>query len=281
MRRLALTLSILTALVASSNPAPAKEDAEAIVLEAFEAAKGHGRAARDYVFHERIEDRRFNRKGEEKKRSSKTWDVTLFEHSQYRELIAKNDRPLSASEAARERRRFDKHIRKTQTETARQREKRLAQIEKERREDEEFLEEITRAFDFRLVGEETLDGVACHVVVAEPRTGYVPRNRDARVLTKLRAKLWIARDDYGWARAEIETLGNFTWAAIFKLREGARVRIEQFRNADGVWLGESWHMRLRAKVAQVLRYDVELIGTYDNYRKFTTDTTETGWSLEP
>ena len=108
-------------------------------------------------------------------------------------------------EAAKEQRKLEKELHKTQRETARQRKKRLARVDKERQEGEDLLREITRAFDWQLVGEEVVDSSATHVISAEPKQGYVPASREARVLTKLRATLWVAQDDYGWVKADIET----------------------------------------------------------------------------
>lgn len=264
--------------LALAVPAWSEEDARLIVQKAFEAAKANEVEVRDYVFHERVEERRFNRKGEEKKRQSSTWDVTLYETGDYRRLIARNDEPLDRAAEQKEQRRLDRHLRQLQNETPRERARRVAKVEKERRESEEFLEEITEAFDFRLIGREEVGGVESFVISAEPRDGYEPPNRQARVLTKVRATMWVSREDYGWVQADIETLDNISWMAIFRLNEGAQIRFEQRRVDDEVWIIERWHVRLRARIALVYRLDAEWIGTYSNFRRFVTDTTETGWT---
>ncbi len=261
------------------GPASAAEDAQAIIERAFEAAKTNEALARGYVFHERVEELRFDRKGAEKKRQSKTWDVTLFEGSGYWRLIARNDEPLDPEAAAKEQRKLDRHITKLQNETPRQRAQRLAKVEKELREGEEFLEEITQAFDFRLIGEEEIDGIATWAISAEPKPGYEPPNRLARVLPEVRATLWVAQESYGWVQADIETLGDITWAAVFKLRSGTQIRFKQRLLDEKVWITESWSVRYKARIAFLYRMDAELIGTYSNFRRFATDTTVTGWSV--
>lgn len=273
-----IAVAVLGLFLTLLAPARARDDALPIIEKAFEAARTNEALARQYVFHERIEERRFSRKGEEKKRQSQTHDVTQFEGSDYRRLIARNDRPLDARAAAREQRKLDRHLRKLQRETPRQRQQRLARVERERREGEEFLEEITRAFDFRLIREEVVDGLATWVISAEPKPGYRPTSRMARVLPKVRATLWVAREGHAWVQAEIETTGDVTWAAVFRLREGAQIRFKQRRLDDGVWVTDRWNVRLRANIALVYRLHAELTGTYDNFRRFTTDTTVTGWS---
>ena len=260
------------------GPLRAQEDALPIVEKAFEAARANEALAEQYVYHERVEERRFDRRGGEKKRQSHTWDVTLFEGGDYRRLIARNGRPLAAPAEAKEQRKFDKYVRKLQRETPAQRARRRARIEKERREGEKFLEEITRAFDFRLLREEEVDGTATWVISAEPRPGYRPTGRMARVLPKVRATLWVAQADHAWVQADIETLGDITWAAIFRLRQGAQIHFRQRQLDDGPWVTERWNVRLRAQIALVHRLNAEMTGTYSNFRRFTTDTTVTGWS---
>ena len=173
----------------------------------------------------------------------------------------------------KEQARLEKQIEKMQNEKPKQREKRLAKIEKEREESEQFLQEITRAFEFRLIGEEEIDGVATHVISAEPREGYEPSSPETKVLPKVRGTLWIAREDNAWVKADMETIGNITWSVIFKLHEGARVRFTQRRINDEVWLPDSWHVSMKAKAALVFKFNGEVTGTYSDYRKFTTDST--------
>jgi hypothetical protein len=252
-------------------PVRANDDALPIIERAFEAARANEVIARRYVFHERIEERRLNKKGEEKKRESHTYDVTLLDTSEYRRLIAINDRPLYKETASKEQRKLDKQIKKMQNETPKQRAKRLAKVEKGRAEGEEFLEEITKAFDFRLTGEEEIDGVATYVISAEPKEGYKPSSREGKVLTRLHGTLWISRDDHAWVRADLETTANIRWAVIFKLRKGAKIQFTQRRLNDEVWVPDSWYVRLRAVVALVFKFNGEVIGSYSNYRRFTTD----------
>jgi len=220
-------------------PARAAADALPIIEKAFEAAQANEAIVRSYVFHERIEERRLNKKGEQKRLESTTHDVTLLDGSEYRRLIAKDDEPLDEKAAAKEQRKLEKKIEKMRNETPKQREKRLAKIEKERDEEDEFLEEITRAFDFRLAGEEEIDGLVAHVISAEPKPGYEPSSREAKVLTQLRATLWISKDDHGWVKAEMETLGDTKWGIMLKLHEGAQIRLKQRRLNDEVWLPDN------------------------------------------
>jgi len=262
-------------------PVSADGDALPIVKKAFDAARANEAIARNYVFHERILDRHLNKKGQEKSRESMTYDVTLLDSSEYRRLIAINDKPLLPKAAAKEQRKIEKWIDKMRNETPRQRKKRLAKVEKGREEAEAFLEEITRAFEFRLIGEEDVSGVATHVISAEPRAGYKPTSREAKVLAKVHGTLWISRDEHAWVKADLETTGNITYLIVFKLRKGARIQFTQRKINDEVWMGESYSVNFRAKLALVVRANHEIIGSYSNFRKFTTDSTDIHGSVDP
>ncbi len=267
------TAAVALACLLLLSPAFADDDALPIVEKAFLAAKDNQVVARSYVFRERVEERRFTKKGAEKKLESRTYDVTLLDSSEYRRLVAIDDEPLNEKAAAREQRNLEKQIERMRNESPKQREKRLNKVEQERQESDEFLEEITRGFDFRLRGEESLDGVATYVISAEPKAGYAPSSREAKMLTKLRGTLWISKADHAWVKADLEVFDDITWGILFKLREGATIRFTQRRLNDEVWLPDRWHVRATARAALVFKFNGEFSGSYSDYKRFTTDST--------
>lgn len=246
-----------------------------IIQRALEAARANEVLARQYVFHERVEEIRFDKEGREKDRRSRTWDVSRFSDGELRRLIARDGQPLTAREAAKEQRKIDRHIEKVRKETPRQRARRLAKLEKQREEALEFFEELTRAFDFRTLREETVNGVPTYVIAADPKKGYRPTSRRTKALTKVRATLWVARDDYGWVQAEIETLEDINWL-LLKLGGGSKVTLRQRKIDDEVWMTDQWQVRFNARIALVRRIRAELNGSYSNFRRFTTETEITG-----
>jgi hypothetical protein len=254
-------------------PVRAGDDALPIIKKAFESARANEAIARSYVFRERVEECRFNKKGEVKKRGSTTYDVTLLDSSEYRRLIAIDDKPLFPKTAAKEERKLEKQIERMRNETPKHRRARLAKVEKGREEGERFLEEITRAFDFRLIGEEEIAGVATYVISADPKAGYEPLSRETKVLPKVRGTLWVSKEDHAWVKADMETLANIRWAVVFKLSRGAKIRFEQRKINDEVWLTDNWYVRLRAKAALVFKFNGELTGRYSDYQRFETDST--------
>jgi hypothetical protein len=249
----------------------ADDDAFEIIQKAFEAADANRELAELYVFRERIESRLLTKKGNVKKQESKTWDVTLLDGSVYRRLVAIDDEPLSEKKDTKEQRKLEKQVEKLRKESPAQREKRLAKVEEERQEGAEFLEEITRAFDFTLAGEERVAGVDTWVIDAEPRPGYEPSSKQSRVLGKVRCRFWIAQDDYGWVKADIDTFEPFSWSVI-KIKPGAKISFTQQRVNDEVWLMDTWEVAARARAVLVIGFNGEFAGSYSDFRKFTTST---------
>ncbi len=249
-----------------------KPQAVDIIRKAFEADQENAEIARNYTFHERIENRFFGKKGKLLDANSKTWDITLLDGSEYRRLILKNDKPLSEKQEAKEQRKLEKSIQKMRAETAKQRRKRRAKLQKEREHERRFRQEITRAFHFKLVAEETVGGVETYVISFHPAAGYQPAFHKAGVLKKVRGKLWIAKKDYAWVKADIKTIDGFRWGLfLVKIYKGARIQFSQQRINDEVWLLKDWKVRLKGRAALVAKFNGEFTGTYSHFRRFSTD----------
>lgn len=270
--RNAFILSCCLLLCTSPHSPAADLSAREIVERATEAGDQNDRIARNYTFHERREERTYRGNGELSSSKSETWDVTLLEGSEYRRLIARNDQPLSPKQQASEQKKLEKSIEKMRRETESERAKRLRKIEAEREDEQRLREEVSRCFEFRLAGEEEIGGVASYVVDAEPGPDCKPTLRQAKVLPKVRGRLWIAKRDFGWVKAEVETIDriSFGWF-LFRLDKGSRMEFSQRFVNNEVWLVDNWGVRFRARLGLVKGYNAEVLGTYSNFRKFSAD----------
>jgi len=277
VRKYSLTLPsrFFVAVLALALPAAAAEppeDPRAIIQRAFELDERNQETARDYTFHERVEERSFGGQDALKSSKSKTFDVTLLDGSAYRRLIARNDQPLSAKDEKKEQRKLDKSIEKLRDESEKQRAKRLREEEKERKERREFASEIAGAFVFRIVAEESVKGADCWVIEGTPRAAYEPKSRRTKFLKKLRGKVWIAKADYGWVKADIETIDgvSFGWF-LLRLKKGARMRFEQSRVNDEVWMLDTFRLRFQAKLGLLKGFNREIVSQWTEFRKFQTE----------
>jgi hypothetical protein len=56
---------------------------------------------------------------------------------------------------------------------------------------------VPKAFDFQVVGEETVNARPAYVLQATPRLGYQAEGRYGKMFSKIEGKLWIDKQDRG------------------------------------------------------------------------------------
>ena len=259
-------------LLAASLWAQDAPDLETILERSFEADVRNEELARDYTYTERVEERKLDGKGAVKGVEAKTFDVTFVYGEEYERLIERDDEPLSAKEAAKEQAKLDKAVEKRAGESDKEREKRLEKARKEEEEVRKMRAEVIRAFDFTLEGEEERDGVKCWRIRAEPKPGYEPEFKRAKFLTKMRGRFWIAQDDYGWVRAEAETIEPAAFGLfLLKLKEGAQMKFEQRKVNGEVWMMDTFELKFDAKIGLLkgLRREIEI--AWGDFRKFEVE----------
>jgi hypothetical protein len=60
------------------------------------------------------------------------------------------------------------------------------------------LEQLTKAFDFKPVGERTLEGHDVYVLMATPRADFHPPNMETEALKGMQGELWIDKKTFQW-----------------------------------------------------------------------------------
>jgi len=248
------------------------EDAREIVRRSVNLGDENLKAAGNYTFRERAEARTFDGAGRTTKTEVETHDVTLVDGSPYRRLLSRDDKPLPAKDEQKERDKLNKIADERRKETPAQREKRLADYEKRRQQERAMVREVADAFDFRLAGEDHLEGREQYVIEGTPHPGYKPRNRRATFFTKVKGKMWIDKRDYHWAKVEAEVIDTISIGAfLFRLAKGSHLEAEQTRVNDEVWLPKRLEAGGSARVALVKKFRGNLQVTFSDYKKFQTD----------
>ncbi len=208
-----------------------------------------------------------------KKTETRTSEVLQIYGEDVERLIAKDDKPLSAGEAKKEDDKIQKIIDKRKNESEEDRRKRLAKEEKDREEDRKFVLEIADAFNFRLVGSEAIDGRDTWVLEGEPRPGYEPKQRDARMLSKFKGRVWIDKAEAQWVKLDITAIDTISVGFVLaRIHKGTHLIIELTRVNDEVWLPKRLQLHFDARVALFKSYDDDVEQTYRDYKKFRTDT---------
>jgi hypothetical protein len=228
---------------------------------------------RDYTYMEREEEHKLDSHGGVKKIESRTSEILEIYGEPVERLTAKDDKPLSADEAKKEDDKIQKIIDKRKRESEEDRQKRLDKEEKEREEDRKFVLEIADAFNFRLVGSEVIDGSDTWVLEGEPRPGYEPKHRDAKMLSKFKGRVWIDKSEAQWVKLDITAIDTIAVGFVLaRIHKGAHVLVELTRVNDEVWLPKYVQFHLDARVMLLKNYDEDIEQMFRDYRKFRTDT---------
>ncbi len=256
----------------TSGVVPA-EQIRALLQRAEEKDLENDKRLRDYTYIEREERHYLDSHGAVKKIESRTSDILEIYGEPVERLTAKDDKPLSAEEAKKEEDKIQKIIDKRKNESEGDRRKRLAKEEKDREEDREFVLEVADAFNFRLVGSEVFDGRDTWVLEGEPRPGYEPKNREAKILSKFEGRVWIDKADTQWVKLDITAIDTISvgWV-IARIHKGMHVVVELTRVKDEVWLPKHVQFHFDARVALFKSYDEDVELLYRDYKKFRTDT---------
>ncbi len=250
----------------------AADDARDIVRRSMNLGDQNLRAAQDYTFQERLESRTLNDRGDTTKTEVEAYDVTFVDRSPYRRLISKDNKPLSAKDEQREQDKLRRIATERRAENAAAREKRLAEDEKKREHLRATMREIAGAFDFRIAGEDNLDGRRQFVIEGTPHPGYHPHTRDAFLFPKVKGRIWIDKQDYHWVKIEGEVIDTVSLGALLlRLHKGSHLEAEQVRINDEVWLPKHFSAEASARIALLKKYRGRLEVTYSDYKKFQAD----------
>jgi hypothetical protein len=255
----------------------AAQDPSALVRRSLELYDLHDKLAMEYVFVERQDIKQLDSHGNVKKHEIRTFETIMAEGSPYRRLIAREDRPLSPEDDLHERKKKEFDLEQRRNETPQQRARRIADWEKRRARQREFMKEVPNAFDFRLLREELLNGRATYVVQADPRPGYKPPSLAAGFLRKMRATLWIDKEDHAWARLEAEAFDTASLALFLaRMHKGSTIRLEQMRVDGGVWLPSRMQIDATLRLALVKWVGGHWHYDYRDYRKLPAEVSASG-----
>jgi len=256
----------------AAQPPGAPPSPKEIVRRAMEHDVSNWRKQTNYTFVQRIEQRELNSDGSVKSTKSETEEIIFLYGQPYAHLIKRNDQALSESEARKVENKLNDTMEKRRKESETDRQKRLADFEKRHHEEHSFLLEVPEAYDFRILGEETRNGRAAYVLIGEPRQAFRPKVNAARVLPKLRPKLWIGKDDYQWLRLEAEVIDTITWGGfLLRLHPGSHIELEQALVNNEAWLPQHAHISFDARIALVKSIRLEVEAQFSDYKKFRTD----------
>ncbi len=248
------------------------QDPREIVRKSVELDQVNWLRMKDYTWIGRSTERHLDTRGRVNSVESEAWETLILDGQPYRRMLEKNGRPLPPGEQGKQQEKLDRNVSKLEHQTPEQRQRRLAEYEKQRRRERQFLREIPDAYDLRLEGEAQVDGHDVWVISGTPKAGYRVKDRDAKPLLKVRGRLWIDKSNYQWVRVEAETIDTISFGLFLaRLSPGAKMVFEQTRVNDEVWLPRRMFLKGAGRLGLLKRIAMEEEITWSDYRKFRVD----------
>jgi hypothetical protein len=227
---------------------------------------------KDYTWQAKSAERHFDSRGKVESTKTEKWETVMLDGEPQRRTLEKDGKPLSPQEQRSQQRKLDEAAKKLSSETPADRQRRLDDYEKRRKKEFEFLSEIPDLFDLKLDGDSTLNGRPVWVVSGAPRPGAQPKSHDAKMLLKIRGRMWIDKATYQWAKVEAQTTGTISWGLFLaRLNPGASLTFEQMPVGDDLWLPKRLFMTGSGRVGLVKRLAEDQEVEWSNYRKFSVE----------
>lgn len=246
----------LTPLAAAQQP-----NAETIIQRSVQANEADWKADPEYDWTE---------KDLQPNGGTKTLQEFMISGSPYGRLIAVDDKPLPEAQQHKEQQKLDAEIAKRRHETPEERRKRIAAFQKERKRDHLMMQQLTKAFNFKLAGEQTVDSHDVYVLNATPRADYRPPNMQCQALKGMQGRLWIDKASFQWVKVEAEVIHPVSIEGVLaRVLPGTRFELEKEPVDNGVWLPKHFAMKSQARVLFLFSHNGRDDETYWNYHKST------------
>jgi hypothetical protein len=264
MNRVLLVVCALfgTLFAASASQAGPQCDAATVIQRSVQANAEDWNAARQYDYFERDGD---------PKGGSKTYEVLMILGSPYQRLVAVNGEPLPPELQAKEERKLQAAILQRKEESPQERDRRIAKYEQERKRDHLLPDQMTKALDFQVVGEQQLGSSEVCVLKATPHPGFEPSSREAKVLTGMEGTLWIDTKTFQWVKVEAYVIHPVSIEGFLaRVDPGTRFELEKMPVADNIRLLKHFEMKSQAKILFFFTRKTQANETYYGYHKATS-----------
>jgi hypothetical protein len=267
LTRAVLMPVLIAILFAHAEPSPGKSqdrssapDARQIMEASIAATQRDWKARLHYSYMERDEDRRRDLAGHVKSEDVEVSKTILVNGVPFEQLVERNGQPPSAEQERKQKGKLDKLKRETP-------EQRVERLRKQEEENTSIIQEVPKAFDFQMIGEEAVNGRSAYVLQATPHPGYHAQGKYGNMFSKVAGKLWVDKQDLGWIKVDGQVIQPFSMRLfLVRLLRGSHITMEQTRVDDGIWMPERVEVRAAARIFFVKSLVIDRVLTYSEYR---------------
>jgi len=235
-------------------------DARQIMEASIAATQRDWKARLHYTYTERDEDRRRDLAGHVKSEDVEVSKTILVNGVPFEQLVERNGEPPSAAQERKQKGELDKLKRETP-------EQRAEQLRKQEEENTSIVQEVPKAFDFQVIGEEAVNGRPAYILQATPHPGYHAQGKYGNMFSKVAGKLWVDKQDLGWIKVDGQVIQPFSMGLfLVRLSRGSHITMQQTRVDDGMWMPERVEVRAAARIFFVKTLVIDRVLTYSEYR---------------
>ena len=236
-------------------------DVRQIVDFSIAAMQRHWQARLHYTFVEHSESRRLDLAGQVKSEDVRVTKTILVDGVPFEQLVERNGHPPSAEEERKQREDLDKLKGEPP-------EQRAVRLHKQDEDNTSIIQEVPKAFDFQLVGEDVVNDRRAYVLQATPHPGYQAQGKYGKMFSKVAGKLWVDQQDLGWIKVEGQVIQPFSLGLfLVRLLPGSQIKMEQTRVDNGIWMPERVEVRAAAKIFLVKSLVIERVLIYSEYQR--------------
>lgn len=200
--------------------------------------------------------------------TEKTYEVLMIEGSPFSKLIRIQGRELSTAQTREEDQKFRKEISRRSNESPHERERRIETYNEHRSRDHALLSELRNAFDYQVCGERSIDGREVIGLHGTPRAQYIPKSREARVLSGMEVTFWIDQRSFQWRRVEAEIkVPVSVYGMLGRVNPGTRFILDQEPISSNLWLPKRFQVEVRATALGFISQSSSREEVYSDYRR--------------
>jgi hypothetical protein len=254
----------------NSEPLP---DIDSLLKQVDENQKALDELLEKYAYTVVFTTREFDKNGVLKEKESETFEHTFYHGHHIRRRVARNEKPLSAEEQAKEDKKIEKRIKEIEKREADKEKKAEQGKEPEDNDRRVTIAEVLRASKLTNPRRERYRQRDCVVFDFEPNPAYKPKKAIEKLMQKLSGAVWVDADDRQVTRLEAKLIDSFKIGGglLASLKPGGGFVLEQDRINNEVWLPSYSEFNLSARIFLLAGLSINGIAKYSNYQRFNVE----------
>jgi hypothetical protein len=257
-------------------------DARALVRDVRAGLRTDEELLRQYTFKERRRDVKVSKLGKVHFGPWREFEVYPSEvpGETYKRLISVDGVRLPPADLERRDAQHRKvvldQLEQIRVETPAQRDKRLAKKTKERREEQEVVDDVFAVYDIAVLGREVVDGRPAIVTSLVPRKQVRTKSDAGAYLKKMRGKAWVNEADRQVVRLEMDVIDDITFGLglLARMQKGSTIAFRRTLVNGEIWLPAEAQYKIVGKTLVFRKFALESTTQFSDYRKFDVSTSE-------